>query len=1077
MTRAHSGEKHVHAFVPAGFFAFRTALLPFDAWLDFSSALPELDADGTAHEASARAQHRAEIRRRLKIIVARPEIREALFVASPSTAQELSKWLANPDASDPRLEQTLIRYLERMSARSTPFGLFAGCSVGYVDGTIDGLEISLPAAAAYRRHSRLDNDHLFALTHHLGTQPAVRDALVYEPNSSLYHLAGRWRYVYAAFIGVGRRDSLVALESTEFLTKTIERARSGASVQALVDYIVSIDADGDITPADARDYVHELIDQQVLVSSLSPTVTGAEPLTDIITQLESSGAPALTEVGTVLATVRQRLADIDATPVGLDCERYREIEHLIADLGAAVDPSRLFQVDLVKPREQARCGQQVVQEISRAIEILCTIRSEWPDPMSTFIDQFTARYESREVPLVEVLDEESGIGFDRSVAPNAENAPLLRGLPEMNQSRDATWKPRDVYLLSRLESLWATGARVLELSEKDIARLSSPRKATLPDTFCADVTVGAANDGDFSVFVRHVSGPSGANIMGRFCHADPELYDRVIELIAVEQSFQPDAVFAEVVHLPDGRIGNVLARPPLRQFEIVYLGRSGVAEANRIPISDLLVSIVDGQVVLRSAKLQRRVLPRLTTMHNFSRGLGIYRFLCNLQRQSNLLWHWGALEYASFLPRVTHGRIVLSRARWRVHDDLAASITRGPLEPRVAALRAWGQAQALPRFVVLMDADNELLLDFENLLSIEAFLHVVKNRPDFKVAEVFPEPDGLVVRGPEGRFVHELILPFTATARDTPVKSRVDQAVHPQIQRTFAPGSEWLYAKFYAGTANVDALLSTVIGPLTSTETADRVVSRWFFVRYGDPEWHLRVRLHGDPDQLRSRTLARLTDMARDALQSSVWKVQIDTYEREIERYGGDVGIVLSEEIFWHDSEAVLAILESLPDEDARWRICARSLDLLLSDLGFPIEHKLELVKTMRQGLRDRFAQGEAVERLLGSRFRTERKALDELFDAAQESGHPYAAAIAELRKRSERVLPVVDALRRHELAGALSISVQGLAGSYLHMHANRLLRSAHVHQEFVLYDFLARIYESQLARARGRGRPQPTAV
>jgi hypothetical protein len=51
--------------------------------------------------------------------------------------------------------------------------------------------------------------------------------------------------------------------------------------------------------------------------------------------------------------------------------------------------------------------------------------------------------------------------------------------------------------------------------------------------------------------------------------------------------------------------------------------------------------------------------------------------------------------------------------------------------------------------------------------------------------------------------------------------------------------------------------------------------------------------------------------------------------------------------------------------------------------------------------------------------------------------------------------------------AGRLSLALTELAPSYLHMHANRLLRSAHRPQELVLYDFLARLYESQAAQAR----------
>jgi hypothetical protein len=45
-----------------------------------------------------------------------------------------------------------------------------------------------------------------------------------------------------------------------------------------------------------------------------------------------------------------------------------------------------------------------------------------------FREKFGARYETREVPLVEALDEESGIGFERTDAPGAEASPLLEGL-------------------------------------------------------------------------------------------------------------------------------------------------------------------------------------------------------------------------------------------------------------------------------------------------------------------------------------------------------------------------------------------------------------------------------------------------------------------------------------------------------------------------------------------------------------------------------------------------------------------------------------------------------------------------
>jgi hypothetical protein len=52
------------------------------------------------------------------------------------------------------------------------------------------------------------------------------------------------------------------------------------------------------------------------------------------------------------------------------------------------------------------------------------------------------------------------------------------------------------------------------------------------------------------------------------------------------------------------------------------------------------------------------------------------------------------------------------------------------------------------------------------------------------------------------------------------------------------------------------------------------------------------------------------------------------------------------------------------------------------------------------------------------------------------------------------------------ESRGELLHSGEQLAPAFVHMFANRLLRSAHRAQELVLYDFLARLYQSQHARA-----------
>ena len=146
------------AFIPAGFFALRTPLLSFDellAWSDglegpaalnpnseigIGSNVPshpfqtsEFALDDSSRLDQALAADRSRLRARLHAAMARPEVREALFVASPDLEAGFDLWSRDPESErGVGIEQALARYFLRMAGRATPFGLCASCSVGTV---------------------------------------------------------------------------------------------------------------------------------------------------------------------------------------------------------------------------------------------------------------------------------------------------------------------------------------------------------------------------------------------------------------------------------------------------------------------------------------------------------------------------------------------------------------------------------------------------------------------------------------------------------------------------------------------------------------------------------------------------------------------------------------------------------------------------------------------------------------------------------------------------------------------------------------------------------------------------------
>jgi thiopeptide-type bacteriocin biosynthesis protein len=1067
-------DKAGQRYIPSGFFVLRTPLLPFEeiaAWGEGLEAVGSL-GDPQGLEA-ALERDRARLRARLLAAVTRPEVRDALFVASPSVDEALEVWQKDPDSRQGRkLEPAVVSYFSRAAARATPFGMFAGCTTGTIDAHT---RLHLKAREWYRRHSRLDMDYLWALAEAVERDPQLRKLFVYEPNSSLYETAGRLRLAEARLTATGRSYHLVAVDKSPYLTAVLERARGGTTLEAAAEVLV----DDEITQAEAEEYVAELVDNQLLVSDARPVVTGDEPVHGLVATLRAHAETA--RIGERLDEARAALEAIDAAGLGASPDRYRAVASVLADLPAQPDLSRLVQVDLVKPAQEATLGSRVVSEITRGVRILHQLAPpQGAGGLARFREDFSSRYETREVPLVEALDEEIGIGFERSDSPLAEASPLLAGLPFRAGDRAAMpWTGRDAALLGKLAHALAEGAGEIALEASDLEALASQQHRPLPDAFYVVATVAAESDraiaqGAFHVLLKYVDGPPGALMLGRFCHADQTLHEFVRAHLQAEEARRPEQLFAEIVHLPDGRTGNVLCRPVLREYEIPYLGRSGAPAERQLPVTDLLVSVRNDRIVLRSRRLGREVAPRLTTAHDEDwRNLGVYRFLCALQRQdmvSELAWDWGPLREAPFLPRVVSGRLVLSRARWNLTEAELRALGRTGTADQFAAVQAWRAERRLPRYVVLADRDHQLVIDLDNVLSVAALAHQLRGRRQAVLVEMFPDPDALCATGPEGRFVHELIVPFVQAASPRPEPDIAAPKVTTSLaRRRFPPGSEWLYAKLYTGTGTADQLLNHVVGPLVRSSLASGAADAWFFIRYADPGWHLRLRLHGEPGRLHAEVLPGLEAAAAPLLGTGqLWRIQLDTYEREVERYGGDRGIELAEQLFAADSEAVLTILGSLSGDaglDLRWRLAMAGIDLLFEDLGLTLEEKRSVARRARESFGREFAVDGTFRGRVSERYRAERARLEALLDPGQAPPAPLAAGLEALRRRSLQLAPLTAELRQLGQAGRLSATPAGIARSIAHMHVNRLLRSAHRAQELLLYELLDRAYSSQAGR------------
>ena len=1031
----------------SGFFVLRTPASPVSDWLDFGAGL-------TAAASRDRECWRAErdlLRQRLRRIVTRADVAEAIFVASPSLSASIAEWLRDADGErGQKVERALVRYVARMTGRATPFGLFAGWSLGALEAP--STELRLLERARDRRHCRVDNDLLASLTATLADDVAIRRQLRVAANDTIYRIDTQLRYVTRRFAGGARVLELAAVDADEHVLAALARAADEPTAGELARALAT---DADVELDEAQEFVDELLTEQLLLSQLELPVTGGSPLAAVIAALP----PAAERVRDVLVAVQAELRALDEEPIGAPVERYHSLTHRLAQL--AEPSSRTLQIDLQRPTDRLGLGAAPLAELMRAVELLHRIARRPPDPLAEFRTAFHERYGTREVALVEALDEESGVGFDRSNESAIDPSPLLAGLRFGSSAADETrFTARDSHLLRRLD---VRGGGELHLDDEDLAALADPDPLPLPDAFTVRATISAASSaavaaGDYLIHLQGVNGPSGANLLGRFCGADEALRAAVARHLRAEEAHRPDAIFAEILHLPEGRLGNVVLRPTLRGHEICVLGRSGLPRAQQLTLDDLRVSVRGDRVILRSARLDREILPRLTTAHNFAtrRSLGVYRFLCALQHQgtAGASFHWGPLANAPVLPRVRHGRVVLSLARWSLDARSLAPLGEGDAAARFFAVQRLRAALGLPRRVALVESDHVLPIDLDHALSVESFVQLVHRRQLAVLTESFPDPDRLCVESPAGRFTHELLIPLHRRTPPAPAASATRSSRTPStLQRRFIPGSEWLSFKIYPA-IDLEQLLVRVLAPIIDEVVARGAADRWFFLRYRDPAGHLRLRFGGARQRLTTEVLPAVSAALEPLVADGrVWRVQLGTYDREIERYGGDAAMPFCEEIFCADSEAVLALLRAPHAPDQRWQWALRGMDLLLDDLGLDLPAKASISERARELFFADSGGDPTLARSIGARHRALRDQLATVF-ADDDRLDPRARPA--WRRRTERIAK----LRARPDWPAAPLRAE-VAGSLLHMHANRMLRGASRAQELVLYDFLFRHYLS----------------
>ncbi|AMQ01266.1 hypothetical protein AY601_4425 [Pedobacter cryoconitis] len=664
-----------------------------------------------------------------------------------------------------RFNSTLMKYLSRMSTRSTPFGLFSGISVGELGKeskiVIDSSKITL--------NYQYDNTFLYELVTALyRLEPDKFSDMNIYSNNMLFGHDKRYKFIefFDNFPKGERTFKEVITSNNTYLTRILKLTKTGCTLGILLDDLIS----QGYSKSDALAYLDTLIINKLLLTEIQPTLRE-----DYFTKIVSLSNKLIDNIllRDIVNKYTQILKDINSD--GLDIQKFNEIIDIKKN---SVDG--LINFSPIKSTVVMKDGINTLDKttflkIKSLLPFFNKITTAINNPeLEQFTQSFYKKYEFREVNIVTLMDNDIGLGYPINHHQISSN-PLIENLNIKQKQRKSDiirWNTVTSILHERILSAYTHNKTVIELYDSDFEDLKE-NWDDIPNTIYANIKILQTSDGK-KIVINGFGGPSAVNLLTRFTYQDKTTKYLVSDIVKKENenADRKGYINAEIIHAPNIHLTNVFEQKHIFDHFIPILSAPLSTVANPIPIEDIMVRLTnDMKIELRSKKLNKIIKPFLPNAHNsLKSNIPVYRFLTDLQlygKRNYLGFYLDDLQKMfSHIPRIEYKNCIVLEARWfiKFNEPTLKGINQEDTNALVNSINNFRNKFKLPELVLLCEGDNELLIDFENQLSVKIFLNKLLKSNTILLKEFLFKEESLVKNVTNQNHCHELIISFYKNA-------------------------------------------------------------------------------------------------------------------------------------------------------------------------------------------------------------------------------------------------------------------------------------------------------------------------
>ncbi|MEM9363613.1 MAG: lantibiotic dehydratase [Bacteroidota bacterium] len=666
----------------------------------------------------------------------------ALYLASPEFYQAMMNFLEEGRSSkerDQRIIHTINKYLNRISTRATPFGLFAGIGLGTFNS-----QDSFIKKDFIQSYPKINQELLDAIS--ICPEFVLNeDHFKYYFNEAHYISDGELRFYGPLREGRFYLYQLESIEMDEVIQEIMQLSRNGIELSGIVQAVKGMGYSLD----ESESFILSLIENYLLIPVLKPyspkdTAPDNNDMIQLLKNISGHWEPK---------TLRS-------------IERMQSFMGSIKRRGYDQISSCPLHITSVESYEVSNLDNKIKQYLRDTIHVLDYVgRHKINEDYQEFTNTYKTWYGEKEVRLVDCMDLEYGIGYP--VFTHRTDNEFLSGFNWEKKKVEAEGFPkydkREHHLLELMKKT-ETSKDPLIITEDFLSKLKSnpfPYQPMFEGLF-------EIYEIENKVFVHPISvgGSSGYSMKSRFSEFDDQIKAHLKKVHTKEQNLRNNELMVDVSFVPFGAPGNLVDSTNASRLELKFV-RGNSSGGTSVSLDDIYLKSENDKLILFSKIHKRAIMPCFRNSLDYALlNVPILRFLYDHQFKGNLsenYFTWGKVGHdTNFLPRVSYKNVLLHKATWRIEvSSLKEMIYCLEDATRFEDLtRAWVMEMGFPKYVQLVERDNKLLIDTENQNSLKFLIFTVRNLNSIELSEFLFNKRSLIVDQQNEHYVNEFVFCF-----------------------------------------------------------------------------------------------------------------------------------------------------------------------------------------------------------------------------------------------------------------------------------------------------------------------------